>query len=153
MNKEEERAIRILQMSYLMQRISTQHRLKNEGKCDGVKGRDFMFLAGVNNLTSKGEAVKMSDVAEFFQITPAAVSQIIRRLEDAGFVERTMTKEDRRSVFVSITKEGKEALANDSSAKETKMQGLLRYLGDDDSDELLRLMERVLDYFEGYEKK
>lgn len=151
MKEKEERAVQILQMTYLMQKIFAQHRLKHEGKTKAVKGRDLMFLAGVNNLTSKGGAVKMSDIAEFFQITPAAVSQTIGRLEEVGYVERSMTKKDRRSVFVNITKEGKHALANDSNAKETKMQGLLRYLGEEDSEEMLRLLERVLAYFEEYE--
>ncbi|HLP49390.1 MAG TPA: MarR family winged helix-turn-helix transcriptional regulator [Chitinophagales bacterium] len=71
-------------------------------------------------------------------------SRIVERLRKSGFVERVVSKKDRRAVDVVITEKGLEVLAaidkqNDKTDKPTK------YLSQEEAAELSRLLGKMLD--------
>lgn len=51
--------------------------------------------------------VKMSDLSKYMMITKSAISQMISRLENLGYVERVNSKTDRKIVNIFLTKKGK----------------------------------------------
>ncbi len=59
-------------------------------------------LAGATN-----GKLKMADLAEQVHLSQSALSRLVSRLESDGLVCRDMCIEDRRSVFASITAEGR----------------------------------------------
>ncbi|HLP21423.1 MAG TPA: MarR family winged helix-turn-helix transcriptional regulator [Chitinophagales bacterium] len=71
-------------------------------------------------------------------------SRIVERLRKSGFVERVVSKKDRRAVDVVITEKGLEVLAaidkqDDKTDKPTK------YLSQQEAAELSRLLGKMLD--------
>ena len=59
---------------------------------------------------SETGSTRMGDVAEQLLSLPSRVTRQIRRLEDAGLVQREASPEDGRGVLASITDEGRDVL-------------------------------------------
>jgi DNA-binding MarR family transcriptional regulator len=71
----------------------------------------FSMLAGIRTLTnSPGAAHNQAALAEHLSIDVMTVSQIVRRLEARGLVERTPNTNDTRAKVLSLTREGKRLL-------------------------------------------
>ena len=108
----------------LLSAITRINKLANNGfRKKNMPNREFMFLKtikylkngeGISEYSSKG--VKASDLSKFLSITKPAISKLINTLEEKGFVERITDKSDRRVVYINITKNGEQILA-----EETKM--------------------------------
>lgn len=54
---------------------------------------------------------RMSDLSQDIYLSQSALSRAVARLERDGLVVRTMCADDRRSVFVCLTEEGRRAHA------------------------------------------
>ena len=60
---------------------------------------------------SDSGATRMGDLAEKLLSLPSRVTRQIRRLEDAGLVQREASPEDGRGVLASITDQGRDVVA------------------------------------------
>lgn len=60
---------------------------------------------------SETGSARMGDLAEHLLSLPSRVTRQIRRLEQAGYVQREASPEDGRGVLASITDSGREAVA------------------------------------------
>jgi len=74
-----------------------------------------------------GQRFKVTDVADFLGVTNAAASRAIDRLVQRGLIDRTVSKEDRRAVDLSLTPASRELL---NRFTEIRNQELLDVLGD-----------------------
>ena len=70
-------------------------------------------------------------------------SRIVERLRKAGFVDRVVNKNDRRAVDVIITEKGL-AVLNEIDLNDEKTDLPTRYLSQDESKELSRLLEKMI---------
>lgn len=97
-------------------------RLSEEHKLTLVDVRLLHILA-----ESETGSARMGDLADQLLSLPSRVTRQIRRLEDAGLVEREASPEDGRGVLASITADGRAAV---SEALETYAAGIRQhYLG------------------------
>ncbi len=69
----------------------------------GVRGREFATL---RYLLEAGPR-KIGDVQDYIYISASTTSEMLSRLEDAGYVARKRCKKDQRVVFVELTPEGR----------------------------------------------
>lgn len=110
----------------------------------GVRGREFATLRYLH----EAGPCTIGQVQEYIYISASAASELLSRLENAGYVERKRCKKDQRVVYVELTPEGRRL------AEETPLGGipLLRErvktlpperlaMLDEAFSELLRLME------------
>jgi DNA-binding MarR family transcriptional regulator len=58
-------------------------------------------------VTSECEHLRMQELAEKLHLSQSALSRAVARLEDDGLVERKMCAEDRRGIYVGLTKAGR----------------------------------------------
>jgi DNA-binding MarR family transcriptional regulator len=70
---------------------------------------DVRLLAILNE--SETGSTRMGDLAEQLLSLPSRVTRQIRRLEDAGLVQRQASPEDGRGVLASITDQGRDVVA------------------------------------------
>ena len=63
-------------------------------------------------IAKKGEITSQKEIAERFEITPAAVARSLKALETEGFIERENLKDDGRFNRIKITSRGKEIIEN-----------------------------------------
>ena len=79
-------------------------------------------------------------------LTTGRVANILKRLEEKALVQRIPDAKDRRRVHVSLTPEGAAAAEREYRDIGARHARLLAHLGPDDAAELLRLMERCLEW-------
>jgi DNA-binding MarR family transcriptional regulator len=100
---------------------------------------EFMMLKFI----SEDDAPKLSDISNKLHISNAATSQIIASLESKKLVKRTMSKEDRRIIYVSLTDKGIKTIMEAKKIMHQFMEGVVNNLGSEDSEDLIRILGKL----------
>jgi DNA-binding MarR family transcriptional regulator len=72
----------------------------------GVTVSEFEVLQQLGLAGAANSGLKMHTLADNVHLSQSALSRVVGRLEEEALVERSMCVEDRRSVWVRITKAG-----------------------------------------------
>ncbi len=86
------------------------------------------------------EGFGQAQIAETFQITPAAVCKLMHQLSEKGFITMCPGK-DRRERNLELTKEGARALSFVSKQVEKKLNKGIELLTKEERDDLLKGLE------------
>lgn len=108
-----------------------------------MKHRDIMMLDAIMKLNN-GDLVKMSDISTYFQITPAAVSQLIKGFEKKQWVERIVLENDRRSVYIKVSDSAKQMINSCERHMRDTLIAFIEELGEDDAQAFVRILEKGL---------
>jgi DNA-binding MarR family transcriptional regulator len=98
------------------------------------------------NLDDKRRALSVSEIGGLLQITPAGATHLLNPLEEAGCIERLRNPKDRRVVLIGLTDHGSNIAESLISEINKKLNGLMDYLGEEDSRTLVRLMTKAIDF-------
>ena len=102
----------------------TQHRvLMHISRCDG--------------------AVNQKQIAEKFDVSPAAVAGVIKKLECGGYISRHILESDNRYNEVTITEKGKKMINDTRSIFEKMDKQMFKYFSDNDIDKFMELLEKM----------
>jgi DNA-binding MarR family transcriptional regulator len=104
---------------------------------------ELKMLKMIRMNSTEAEGVKISTLSELLNISKSAVSQMINALEDKGYVERVTTKNDRRVVYVRLTGDGEACFTKQIQAFLHGMDKIFAKMGEEDTEELLRLLEKL----------
>jgi DNA-binding MarR family transcriptional regulator len=85
--------------------VAASERISRAG---GVTQQQYQALLAIK--TWPGGAMSMKDLAEQLLLTHHAAVQLVDRLAKAGLAARTPSREDRRSVVLSLTTSGESLL-------------------------------------------
>lgn len=90
----------------LFRAMNQFHKLKFSDMMQNMSKADFIVM---NVIMNKGKEDKMtiSELAANARMLPSAISRTLKGLEEKGYVERTINKQDRRNTYVELTEEGK----------------------------------------------
>lgn len=90
----------------LFRAMNQFHKLKFSDMMQNMSKADFIVM---NVIMNKGKDDKMtiSELAAIARMLPSAISRTLKGLEEKGYVERTINKQDRRNTYVELTEEGK----------------------------------------------
>jgi DNA-binding MarR family transcriptional regulator len=125
-----------------LNRVAWQHDSFN-----GLKTSGFIFLASVAFAKGPpGEGIKASELGKIMNVTGSAVTHNLNALEKAGYVERVADPSDRRIVLVKLTGAGQQILEEATGIFLDTLKGLIGYLGEKDSAELIRLLAMTTGY-------
>jgi DNA-binding MarR family transcriptional regulator len=80
--------------------------------------------------------LRISDISERFEITPAAASQHVENLVQAGLLERTETPEDRRVRQIQLTPKGRSLIESGIRERHQWMDHLAETLDEKDREEI-----------------
>ena len=105
----------------------------------GITTEQWRVLACIK---SRG-ASRPSDLASILERSPNSLSMLVDRMVKAGLVRRTRDRKDRRTVFVSMTDKGKEAVEPAVIAGWEFMHRLLSPLSYDDQSALASILETI----------
>jgi len=89
-----------------------------------------------------GEVVG-AELARRAAVSPAAISQLLAALEQAGMLSRDRRDDDRRRQPLLLTEHGRWALQSAQTALRERLAGLLADLPPPEIDALARLLERL----------
>lgn len=112
----------------------------------GITPAEMYAIMAVSRLEGEGKKVRPGDIAKCGQATPSAVSQTLKSLEEKGLITRQRDKRDSRAVTVHLTKEGRAFSARGRELHEQMIDGVLTYLGSEDAEHFVRIMERLADF-------
>lgn len=88
------------------------------------------------------------EIAEATGVTDARVANILRALEERGWITRRRAEGDRRRVEVALTAEGREAHDWRARAVTRACAHFLEELGEEDSRDLIRVLGRMAELLE-----
>lgn len=109
----------------------------------GGQGRILKLLAQEGKMTQR-------DLTEKLGIQPGSASEVIGKLERAGFVTRSENAEDRRTADICLTQVGRER----AEAKEQEKPELFSALSEEEKLQLLALLEKLhADWRERFHKE
>jgi DNA-binding MarR family transcriptional regulator len=129
-----------------------------EGAMRGLKWAKFMakddsglkpsekYVLFVLATLNDGGPVMPSEVAKKLDVTLGAMTHHINSFEKQGLVIRSDSPNDRRVTLINLSEKG--VLVTEALRKKhwKKICGLIEYLGDKDSEQLIALMEKITDY-------
>lgn len=104
---------------------------------------EFKLLKVIKRRNAEGEEVTVSTLSEQIGVSKSAISQMINHLEDEEYIERITTKNDRRLVYVRLTEHGERFLTEQYQRFLQGMTEIFNQMGEKDTEELLRLLEKL----------
>ena len=93
------------------------------------------------------QGIKMSDISKFMNVSKPATTQIINDLEKKGYVERVLTQNDRRVVYISLTESGNEILDRGEKEGFSMLERIADCLGEEDTKDLIRIINKLTETF------
>ncbi len=91
--------------------------------------------------------MKVSEISRHLHVTPPTVTQLVKGLEVNGLVERNVDPVDRRAVGIKLTEKGEKITRQAGDDFLTSINGLIEYLGEDQSEQLAELLVKVSRYY------
>ncbi|GHU07554.1 hypothetical protein FACS189431_2280 [Alphaproteobacteria bacterium] len=146
MNKTEQVCRLEAAMAGLHRNARNRHNsFDHDGDLSNSLHQAVLFL--VTHFKGCDEPVSVSDLAAHMNITMSAASQLVDILEKKKIAKRTRSSTDKRIVNIELTKRGRIAMKIYAKHRgHGFLDGLIEYLGPKDADELIRLMDRVVEY-------
>jgi len=104
----------------------------------GISGAQHFALQQL----ARGPALSLNDLAARTLTNKSSLSVVVSRLVEGGFVRRTVSRADRRSVVLSLTAQGRRALERAPDSAQTRMIAALQRLSSGDLRAFAATFER-----------
>lgn len=144
---EEGKGFKFYEMLQRIKKAAVRLHIMSESM-DGVPRPGIMALRRIKKAQSLGEKIKISDLSMFMNVSKPAITFMITDLEKRGLVERIYDKQDRRRIFLSLTEKGEEFVEKSEEEANNFFAQVFEKLGEHDSDELIRIFEKLGDILE-----
>ncbi len=123
---------------------------------DGPKPSDVRALFCIkresDSSSHAGHAgATVSEISSRLRVTSPTVTQLVNDMELRGLVYREPDTNDRRVIRVQLTEMGNAAWESARSSVTDAFNGLIDYLGPEQSQQLAELMGRVLVYYNDHQ--
>lgn len=145
---DETEAGKLIQAFMGFNKMNWRFQRKMDGDCKYSEIQVLMSLKYKSKATDKEQGMKISDIGRILRIASPTVTQLINSMEAGGMVERQSDPNDRRAVRVLLTEAGDRVAIQAAEAHKERMNGLALYLGKDDSEQLVHLLNKVSHYFD-----
>ena len=127
-----------------------------------IQPREFKLIDGLNASESGvframtqivaakpgTELFGLSELNGYLNFTRPNLSQTINKLEDKGYVERVVLKDDRRVTYIRLTENGLKTVTDGFDEIYTRLEKISKILGEEDTEKLVDLVLRFCDAFE-----
>lgn len=108
-----------------------------------VEGEMFVL----NHLTFVREKVLPNELASVMNASTSRIAAILNSLEKKGWITRQIDETDRRRIVVTLTDSGRRFVSERQKAIRDGMEDVLKRLGEEDTREALRLLDRFIDIY------
>ena len=116
------------------------HELRHMGRfgIDGKGGQN-----GILRMLSEDGAMTQRTLTERLGIQPGSASEVLGKLEKAGFITRTQSEADRRTTDVALTDEGRAQAAEAASQRDARVHEMFSVLSEEEKAAFLATMEKL----------
>ncbi len=140
--RREEELLRFLRCSHILSSVLRElleERFLHALGLPRLTRVQFCFL----KLITLSPDLKMGEVARRLNVSPAATSKVIDRLEGLGLVVRTHSTGDRRTTLVAASEAGREVVSSYEQLKAAYIAPVIGGLGAGEARRLCELLELV----------
>ena len=117
-------------------------KISNSNQESKLKRSEQHVLLLIDNL-SKKQSVNPSSVSNEMDVTMAAITHHINSLESQGLLVRTIDDNDRRAIKIELSEKGKQVVAKLKRTHKKKLNELIEFLGEEDSELLIKLIQKI----------
>lgn len=114
----------------------------NEAGYDDIPGNGLYVIGG---LALGAEDVPLGRLIKELRISKQAAGQLVDTLVTRGYLERSVDKDDRRKLTITLTERGTAAAATQAAAREKVDAELLASVGQDDVNRTRRTLAVLCD--------
>jgi DNA-binding MarR family transcriptional regulator len=137
------------ELGHALFQISRARMLHFPMKQHPARHGDLLFLQVLGRLeTEFPDGVRASELSTRMNVTKGAITHVLNHLEALGFIERVADENDRRVVLVQLTQKGRDLDVNRRAFVKKEMGQLVKFLGEEDTQELIRLLNRLNEYYQ-----
>lgn len=122
------------------------------GKCAFLGDGDMGGVASGTD-DAKEIGITIGEINKIMGTSTSAVSKKVTILENKGLVTRTTSQADRRNVYITLTDKGKEICEREKEKKHSYLREVIRRMGEEDMEQMLKLANRAFDILDGIEKE
>lgn len=124
------------------------HLKLNVQRIKGLTNSEHELLVVLRfNITSDKTMLSASEITNLLHITPAGGTHLFNPLEKAGYITRMQEPRDRRITLIGLTEKGIETTNALLADIHEQFDGLVDYLGEEDSKTFIRLITKAFNYF------
>jgi len=109
------------------------------GRPDRGLGRERVLEV----ISRYGDGVRQKTLTGELRINPSSVSEMISKLENDGYVRRTIDPEDKRATLIMLTELGEARTAELQDEKNDTLDKIFGNLSDDEKEQLIVLLEKL----------
>lgn len=96
------------------------------------------------NIRESGGALRMTDIADKLVLSRGGITKLVDRLEEAGYLRRVPSAEDRRVTMVEITKSGRETVSRSRAIiDDVVLRSWADRISDDEAKMVVELIRRA----------
>ena len=130
-------------MAFLKFRHTPWHKVPGKG----LSQVETDILDNILRANRRGKIPRVSDISLNLRVSSPTVTQHLNHLEGQGFVERTPSTEDKRSVQLSLTDKGNEVLKSHREKMEEDFTEFIGLIGEEQAEMMIALFESAQDFF------
>lgn len=102
-----------------------------------------MFLMHDILKSSEEKIVSLSKLREKIKLAPSTITPILNSLENKGLIERIIDKNDRRNIYIKLSKDGEKFTKSANDSLKHMVYNYIEYMGVDDTKEFIRLAQKT----------
>ena len=111
---------------------------------EGENGRATMLQFSALNYIQVNADISVAQLGSLLHLSKSSCTQLIERLEKAGFIKRIQDEKDRRIIHLSISETGKKELGESKKKILTKLKVIFSHLPEEDIKDLIRIHKSLL---------
>ena len=113
----------------------------------GLSQVETDILENISRAVRRGKVPRVSDISAILRVSSPTVTQHLNNLENQGFVLREHSSEDKRTVNISLTEKGTDALKSHWVRLEADFNEFVGLIGEGASEELADLLMQAHGFF------
>jgi len=114
---------------------------------DGMSQVETDILENIWRANRRETILRVLDLSMILRVTSPTISQHLNNLEEQGYVERIHSRKDKRTIMLSITKKGEEALKSHRMKLEEDFSEFVSLLGEEECERLIDYLGEAQTFF------
>jgi DNA-binding MarR family transcriptional regulator len=107
-----------------------------------------VMMVLIRSMKREKQGLMVSEISNMLHVTSPTITQLIKGMESQGLVTRNVDPEDRRVIRIALTDKGIAVTKKAKAVMTEYFNGLIEYLGEEDSEKLAELLTKVHTYFD-----
>lgn len=114
----------------------------------GLTPGEMMLMVSIKRGQEADETgLNVSEIGNLLHVSSPTVTQQVNSLVARGYVEKTVDRADRRVVRITLTARGDVVVQKAFEHIVCSYEGLVTYLGEEDTNKLIELFAKMFTYF------